>query len=449
MSERQSSDKVKSVTYQEGYTRREFVFSAGAAIAGLAAGGALGYALSPGDGGSEVSGTGSTEPIKIGGAYMLTGGSAADGQDMLHGLQLGVKDINAAGGVLGRELVIEQGDIESELAPDKISAVLQKMTSGGCSAVFMGWTSFPSSEFDVIARTGTPCIHSNAYSGNTEYVAQDLEKYGSIFMSRPTEFSYARGFAAYLKELEASDQWAPTSKTIAIVTATDGYSLNIAKAFKESMGESGYEQVLYEKFTPPLSEWGPILAKVRAKPADVLFFSDYITGDAATFTAQFRTDPTPSLVFINLSPSSPEFYDLVGDEANGVFWSSVSATLPDATGQDFLQRLEQEFNQKPGLSAPGSQYDGVHMWALAASLAGNPDDYANVVKHLRTLKYRGVNGTINFNPADQAALAYPDQVADPTLGMPTVVYQAQNQQNVALAPAWVAGGEFILPSWLK
>ena len=434
---------------QDGFTRREFVYTTGAAIAGLAVGGGLGYALAPSESSSGGGGTASSEPIKIGGAYMLTGGSAADGADMLNGLELGVDDINAAGGVLGRELVVEQGDIESDLAPDKISAVLQKMTSGGASAIFMGWASFPSSEFDVIARTGTPCIHSNAYSGNTDYVAQDLEKYGSIFMSRPTEFSYARGFAAYLQELEASGQYTSKNKTIGVVTATDGYSLNIAKAFKESMEKAGYTQVLYEKFTPPLSEWGPILAKVRAKPADILFFSDYITGDAATFTKQFRTDPTPSLLFINLSPSSPEFYELVGDAANGVFWSSVSATLPDTAGQDFLQRLEQKTGQKPGLSAPGSQYDGVHMWALAASMAGDPDNFDAVVKNLRTLKYRGVNGTINFNPPDQAALAYPDQVTDPTLGMPTVVYQAQNQTNVVVSPAWLAAGKFQMPSWVK
>jgi branched-chain amino acid transport system substrate-binding protein len=346
-------------------------------------------------------------------------------------------------------VVDEQGDVESELAPDKISAVLQKMTTGGASAIFMGWASFPSSEFDVVARTGTPTIHSNAYSGNTEYVAADLEKYGNVFMSRPTEFSYARGFASYLQELEASGQFTPKNKTIGVVTATDGYSLNIAAAFKESMEGAGYTQILYEKFTPPLSEWGPILAKVRANPADVVFFSDYITGDAATFTKQFRTDPTPSLLFINLSPSSPEFYDLVGEDANGVFWSSVSATLPDASGQDFLKRLEDKTGQKPGLSAPGSQYDGVRMWALAASLAGDPDDYEAVVKNLRTLKYRGVNGTINFKPEDQAALAYPDQVTDPTLGMPTLVYQAQNQQNVVVSPAWLAAGEYETPSWVK
>ena len=61
-----------------------------------------------------------TETIKLGGVGPLTGGYANYGLSVQHGAELAVKEINAAGGVNGKQLELSfqdsQGDPESAVA---------------------------------------------------------------------------------------------------------------------------------------------------------------------------------------------------------------------------------------------------------------------------------------------------------------------------------------------
>lgn len=72
---------------------------------------------------SDNSGSGDasgTETIKLGGVGPLTGGYANYGLSVQHGAELAVKEINAAGGVNGKQLELSfqdsQGDPESAVA---------------------------------------------------------------------------------------------------------------------------------------------------------------------------------------------------------------------------------------------------------------------------------------------------------------------------------------------
>src|ERR1700704_3610761 len=57
---------------------------------------------------------GAAEPIKIGVDGPFTGGSAPMGVSMRDGVHLAIAEINAAGGVLGRQLVTVERDDEAK-----------------------------------------------------------------------------------------------------------------------------------------------------------------------------------------------------------------------------------------------------------------------------------------------------------------------------------------------
>ena len=223
---------------EEGFTRREFVYTGAAGIVGLAVGGGIGYAVAPK--GTDAAAT-SSEPIVVGGAYPLTGYSAGDGQEMLRGLQLGVEEVNDAGGLLGRELVVESGDIESELAADKISNVFQRLINAKSSVICMGYADYTNASWQVPAKSGVPVMHTNTFTGNTEFVAENMDTYGMVFETCPTEVWYGSGFAEYLKRLQEAGEFTPRKKTAALLTSTDPYSLNIAKTFRGEIREGGLE----------------------------------------------------------------------------------------------------------------------------------------------------------------------------------------------------------------
>jgi branched-chain amino acid transport system substrate-binding protein len=430
-------------------TRRQLLVGAGAAaVGGLVVGGVGGYAAgSSGDGGDAApdAGGGGGETIKIGSASPTSGPYSGDGQEMTRGQQLAIDDINANGGVLGRKLELVVADVE-DLAPEKMVNAARRLTNEGVAAVFSGYTSTSSTEFDVYAEYGAPMFHLNTYQPNADYVAE--HQIPNVYHSCPTEVWYGPGFIQFMQRLIESGAWRPSSESVAIITSNDPYSISIAKTVRAGVEDLGWKVTTYEQVTAPLTEWGPVLAKIRQNPPGLIFHSDYIPGDLASFQQQFRSDPTPSLMYQQYGPSIPEYLDLAGQDADGVIWSTVIGTLPDETGQAFKDKYQQQFDAQAGLSQSGAQYDLVHLWAQAAGLAGDAADFDRVNANLKRSLYRGVSGTYHYKPGELTAIPYPDAVNDPSLGMPHLTFQIQDQQQVLIDPLPYDQGRFQLPDWL-
>src|SRR3954468_24026541 len=107
-------ERAMAAEKKKHITRRELVAgSSAAAAAGLVVGGAGGYLAGhgsePDSKAGPAAGT-SRRPISVGAGVPITGDYAADGQQMLRGLRLGVEHLNAAGGLLGRPLRLSVRD---------------------------------------------------------------------------------------------------------------------------------------------------------------------------------------------------------------------------------------------------------------------------------------------------------------------------------------------------
>lgn len=433
-------------------TRRQLLTGAGAAaVGGLVVGGVGGYVVGSGgddDGNGVVAGgnggsNGGT--IGIGSASPVSGPYSGDGQEMTRGQELAVADINARGGVLGRELEIVVGDVE-DLAPEKMVATARRLTNDGVAAVFSGYTSTTSAEFDVYGEYGAPMFHLNTFQPNADYVADNAIE--NIYHSCPTEVWYGPGFILFMQRLIDSGVWTPSSESAAVITSNDPYSISIAQTVEADLRELGWDIVVSEEVTAPLTEWGPVLARIRQNPPGLIFHSDYIPGDLASFQQQFRSDPTPSLMYQQYGPSIPEYLELAGSDADGVIWSTVIGTLPDDIGEAFKDRYREEFGAEAGLSQAGAQYDLVHLWAQAAAMTGDPVDFEGVNENIKRMSYRGVSGTYRYKPGELTAIPYPDEVSDPSLGMPHLTFQIQDQEQVLIDPIPYEQGEFQLPEWL-
>ena len=116
-----------------------------------------------------------------------------------------------------------------------------------------------------------------------------------------------------------------------------------------------------------------MLAKIRQNPPGLIFHADYIPGDLASFQQQFRSDPTPSLMYQQYGPSIPEYLELAGERRR-------RRDLVDgdrhAAGRDraaFKDAYQEEYDAQAGLSQAGGQYDLVHVWAQRAAHGRRPD----------------------------------------------------------------------------
>ncbi|WP_336659889.1 ABC transporter substrate-binding protein [Leucobacter sp. USHLN153] len=442
-----SENQPPSGAKRKRITRRDLVRAAGlTGIAGLAVGGVGGYFGAPRtEAGAAGSGSAGGK-IKFGLVAPVTGPFAGDGQEMERGARLAIEDINAQGGVLGREVELVVGDVGDQ-APENFIQVAERLVSREkVAAASGGYTTTTSVEFDTYADGGVPLFHTNTLQDNTDYVVKN--GITNIFQCCPTEPWYASGFQQLMEGWIESGAWTPSSKTAAVIASNDSYSVSIATVMQEGLKKMGWEITLYEEISVPYADWGPQLSKIRNNPPGLIFVTDYLAGDLASFAKQFASAPTPSLLYQQYGPSVPEYMELAGDAANGVIWSTTIGTLPDDIGERFRKRYLDAFGTEAGLSQSGAQYDIVRLWALAASRAGDPYDSDKVSVAVKDLTFRGVVGTYRFGEEDHTAIPYPDAVNDPSLGMPHLTYQIQDQKQVLISPAPYINGEFKLPSWL-
>jgi branched-chain amino acid transport system substrate-binding protein len=432
----------------KGMSRRDFLKVASAAGgAGLVVGGLGGYLAAP-KGVAEGPGAQTTEPIRIGSTYPLTGYAAGDGEEMRRGSTMAVEEINAAGGILGRQ--IEHIIIDAEdMAPEKIISAFERLIKEEkVHAIINGFILGTGPEYDLVSETPTIYMHANTYQPNADLVRENPDKYWMTFHCDPTEIWYGIGFPKIMQQLIDDGLWKPYNNKVAVITSDIPYSMNIAKIFQEEVVKIGWEISLYEQVVMPVAEWGPILSKIRQDPPGLVFQAHYAPADLAAFTKQFMENPTPSLVYEQYGPSIPEFLELAGEAANGIIWSTVIGPLADELALKYRERYRQRWNADAGWSQNGIQYDLVNMYARAVALAGDPSDIRKVASIIENGIYRGVCGGYSFIKEDHTVPSYPAKTLDPGLGLPHLHFQIQNKEHKLIGPHPYAQAEFQLPSWI-
>jgi branched-chain amino acid transport system substrate-binding protein len=427
-------------------SRRQLVTGIGAAtFGGLIAGGAGGFF-----GGRSTESEAATgqkgEPLKIGVLAPVTGAAAADGQEMVRGIRLGVAEVNDDGGVGGRPLKVELLDAKDQ-TPEIMTSAMRKFVADRVGAVFAPFLTYTNVETPIVGRAGVPLFHVNTFQGNVDFAIRNGFK--NIFQLCPSEIWYAAGFIDVMNRLIDGGKFTPRKKTVAVVSSNDAYSISIARTFRKDITQLGWKVVQFDTYTIPQSEWGSTLTRIRKNDPDVIFHSDYFVGDEASFIKQFAQAPTRSLVYQQYAPSIPEYLKLAGKAANGVLWSTTTGTIvDDDLGKRFVAAYRKAYKQEPGLANAGNQYDGVKLWAQAAGMASTPLAYDEVGANVRKMVMRGVNGAYKLGPTQQTNLPYPAKEKDPSLGEPLLTFQIQDGKQVLISPAPYTKGEYKAPPWL-
>jgi branched-chain amino acid transport system substrate-binding protein len=417
-----------------------------AAFTGVVAGGAGGFLGGRSSAGGAVD-VKKGSAITIGALVPITGSSAGDGETMLNGMRLAMDELNAAGGIGGRPIQMQLLDAGDQV-PSVMVAAMRKFVSDKVAAVFSPFLTYTNVDLAVVGPATIPTFHVNTFQGNVDFAIKHGFK--NIFQGCPSEIWYANGFATVLDSLIAAKKFEPRKKTASIITSNDAYSTAVALTLRGNLQKQGWKIVTYDSYTSPQSEWGPVLTRITQDNPDLIFFSNYFPGDEASFIKQFAQSPTKSLVYELYAPSVPEYLTLAGKAANGVMWATTTGSiLDDDVGERFSAAYHKKYNQPPGLSNAGAQYDLIHIWAQAAALAPDPYDYNAVGDNVRYGIYRGVNGSYKMGPTAQTCLPYPAYTKDPTLGMPLLTYQIQDGKQVLVNPTPYTSGNFQTPPWLS
>ncbi len=398
------------------------------------------------------------DPIVIGCPAPLTGIVAADGIEFRNGLEMAADEINEAGGILGRRVETVVIDTESKGDDVVIQACQRLLDRDNASAFITGYNlETGTAMHDVAADGGVIAMHTNTVAVHDELVKSDPDRFWGTIQYDPPETMYGAGLLKFLADIEEAGTFKRPNDKIAIITGPGTYSVNIANALKDGAADFGYDVSMFETVKVPVTDWGPTLAKLRADPPAVIAVTHFYTSDQAQFMNQFMTDPTDSLVYMQYGASLAAFRDIAGENSVGVTYATVIGALQDEIGMAFADAYKERFGANASPNGGGQTYTALHAYAIAAALAGGPggpydeDQNRLVADRLKSLIYRGPMGTLRIHSDTQSAWSYPTETNDPSLGMPHIFSQIQDQtqDGVLIAPWPYEKGTFQMPPWMK
>jgi branched-chain amino acid transport system substrate-binding protein len=214
--------------------------------------------------------------IEVGLLVPLSGLYARFGTVMRMGAEMSVERINAEGGVkaLGgaklKLIVLDCGD-----TAEKAKSAAQRMVSEypgmvALSGSYLSTLTLATSE--VTERAHLPMLTLSF----SDLITQRGFKY--IFQTSASSASQAEQSLPVILKIAKSAGADP--KTVAVITDNTGASVASVKPMREHLiKDLGLKLVVDETFTPPLADATPLVQKVRAARADLLFFLPTVISD--------------------------------------------------------------------------------------------------------------------------------------------------------------------------
>jgi branched-chain amino acid transport system substrate-binding protein len=382
--------------------------------------------------------------LKVGLEAPMTGTLASEGQEELHGATQAVEEINARGGLLGYKLQVVAGDVGSEFEPGTITSVIEKLiTQDKVHAIVVGYASQNQFEIEICREYGIPLLLSADAMSTESIVGAAPEKYPTVWNIMPSYAVYQTELPKRMETWEKKGLIKLPSRKVAFITSDNAFSRYISDGLKENFKAIGWEITMDEMVAfGTVTEWGPLLSKIRANPPALIVNTDYIPSNEATFMEQFLENPTNTHIFMQYGPTTPEFRELLGAKGNGVLANLpyISATPKYKQGYEIRKRFEKRWGYEPGTKGP-QVYAQVRIWADAVWRVGDPFDHLAVGKNIgEYTAFWGPDGLIVFDP--KTHLVAPGYMA-------TTFYQVWDGKLILVDPKAYAEGLLRMPPWWK
>ncbi|MCL2164357.1 MAG: ABC transporter substrate-binding protein [Oscillospiraceae bacterium] len=379
--------------------------------------------------------------IKIGAPANMTGNSSGAADHAINGVRMAVEDLNAKGGVLGKQLEMVTADLKNYATEDVVAAA-EYLQRQDVVANFVGGL-VGTTAVHAFGKYPWIFMHGSADSASVLAYQENRDTYTGIFQMCDDEGGYAPFvYDAIMNKLPIE----LPNKKAALLGGDINYDMKIQEGFANLLEAAGWEIVLNDTYAYYNTEFSAQLATIRQeKPA--LILAQTTSNDSATaFMNQFWERPTDSIIYVQWAPSSPEFIDLLEDRANGIIWTTLSSMLPSDESTDFTTRYKAKYNMEPGNFA-NSCYDYVNVWATAVEAVGSETDYAAITEYIENLSdhpYFGLNGKYGMDKDRHSGIAADDY-------LPVLLYQIQDEKDVLLyiGAQKQEGVEYIKPSWIQ
>lgn len=338
---------------------------------------------------------GERQGIKVGFFGALTGPTATFAISGKNGATLAVAELNAAGGILGKPIVLLAEDDRGE-ASEAASSVSKLITRDHVVALIGENASSRTLAAAPIAQSyKVPMISPS--STNVEVTKKGDYVFRVCFID-PYQGRALATFAR--RDLKA--------KTAAIlVDARSDYSVGLAEAFRASFESAGGRIVSELKYTEGDSDFSAQLTAIRPMQPDVLVVPGYYT-DAGLIARQARSLGLTATLLGADGWDSPKLVEIGGEAMEGSYLSNhYSVDDPSPAVRRFVEAYKAKYGSEPD-SIAALSYDAARLLADAIERAGSTEGRRVRDALASTKDFAGVTGTITMdadrNPVKPAVI---------------------------------------------
>ena len=325
-------------------------------------------------------------PIKFVSILDQSGGLDIYGKPMVDTTKMAIDEINAAGGLLGREIDLQVFDPQSTIqfytqfatqaaAGEKADVVHAGITSASREAIRPTFSRFKTLYFYNTLYEGGVCDLNTFCTGSTP--AQTVEKLVPHTMGK----------------------W---GKKVYIIAADYNYGQITAQWVQKYVKDNGGEAVETEFFPLDVTNFGPTIKKIQAAKPDMVM-SALVGGAHVSFYRQYaaagmnKSIPIASTTF----GVGNEHKLISAEEGDGMICAySYFEEVDSPANKAFVQRFKDRMgDDAPALNELAARsYEAAYIWAEAVKAAGTPER-EEVIEALRSgAGYDGPSGRVAIEP---------------------------------------------------
>ncbi|MER6947773.1 ABC transporter substrate-binding protein [Nonomuraea sp. NPDC000554] len=351
--------------------------------------------------------------LTIGTLLPQTGSLAFLGPPEIAGVDLAVKEINEAGGVLGKPITkydTDSGDTTTNIASQSVDKLLAQKAD-----VIVGAASSSVSESVIDKITGAGVVQFSP--ANTSDKFTTINDHGLYFRTSPPDKLQGR----VLGDLVVADG----NDTVGILAMQDSYGTGLADQVQKTAEAGGAQVVERVDYDPKAADFSADVAKIKAKnPKGIVLIGFEETAKVIQ-----------ELVKQGLPADKHKWYMVDGNTSNTNYikmpkgtLKGVKGTIPGAAAPEEFQSKLKAINPKlEDFSYAPESYDATNLVALAAEAAKSDagtdiaaklaevskggekcKDFktcADLLKAGKDIDYDGVSGPVEFNEAGDPAVA--------------------------------------------
>lgn len=330
----------------------------------------------------------SNKDIKIGATLALTGNYAYLGVAEANGFKMAIDEINASGGINGRNLkiIMEDNQGDATKAVDNISK---------------------------LANVDNADIFFSAFTHITEAIKSTVSAQNKVMLYASTVREIAEGNEMFFRDYyDAKDSGKALAdfigkntsfKNIAFFTEISEQSAQVEEAFKEEAGKNGINVIAKESFPSTDKDLKTYLLKVKEANPEAIVVSAW--RQESILMKQIKeldmiNIPTLHWVAPFLPASDTEEMRKLYEENNTIStWYGMAEINNTQKQKDFTEKYQKLFGIKPtGESA--YSYDDIYVLAEALSACDKEGQINNsdfLAKQLLKTNYDGVLGKLSFS----------------------------------------------------